>query len=377
MKDVLAEKILAKIMNWDASKLRNELADLQIMAELKYDTYQQYTHGKRFIECLALWLKRFDTEQERQTAYEFVKKNMIFISETEMQQLVAVAFDDYIRDKIMIKVKSNYGIHEKELTKKDLYQYYLRKTLFLGLSDGAHIDFFRRHNSFLTNEQIFMHYDYSEGKAKELQKHLNEDLENSHRKLLPIEYFNNYVLLDDFSASGLSYLRKEKDKETGCDVWKGKLSKFFAGTQKLKTNENEISVRVLIYLATKEAISNIEQNLQKYLKENELHINFSVQAVQYIDAEQLPDDFIKLLKEDLDKHSEKDYVSFIDSHFMKGKTDRPYLGFNECGLPLIIYHNTPNNSLPIIWHGWIKKNPSEDECGQEALFPRVTRHKEE
>ena len=54
----------------------------------------------------------------------------------------------------------------------------------------------------------------------------------------------------------------------------------------------------------------------------------------------------------------------VDSHYKKGKYDNPYLGFDECSLPLVIYHNTPNNSFPIIW------------AGEKALFPRVTRHKD-
>jgi hypothetical protein len=33
-----------------------------------------------------------------------------------------------------------------------------------------------------------------------------------------------------------------------------------------------------------------------------------------------------------------------------------------------LYHNTPNNSLPIIWYSW--------EDSVNALFLRITRHKE-
>lgn len=83
MKDELAEKILAKTMNWTSETLSEELYHLQVMSSMKYDEYQQFSNGKQFIEILALWLRRF-TEEERQTAYEFVKDNLIFISEWEM-----------------------------------------------------------------------------------------------------------------------------------------------------------------------------------------------------------------------------------------------------------------------------------------------------
>lgn len=59
--------------------------------------------------------------------------------------------------------------------------------------------------------------------------------------------------------------------------------------------------------------------------------------------------------------------NIINKHYKKGKHDNPYLGFNECGLPLILNHNTPNNSLPILW--------LPDDMRYKGLFPRVTRHK--
>ena len=58
----------------------------------------------------------------------------------------------------------------------------------------------------------------------------------------------------------------------------------------------------------------------------------------------------------------------VDLHFEKAKHKEFYLGYNECALPLILVHNTPNNTMPLLW--WVSKN--KDFVG---LFPRVTRHK--
>ena len=55
--------------------------------------------------------------------------------------------------------------------------------------------------------------------------------------------------------------------------------------------------------------------------------------------------------------------------YKKGKHDEPYLGFNECALPLILYHNTPNNTLPILWFEYNKGV-------YRGLFPRINRHSE-
>ena len=223
MKDSLAEKILAKTMDWDNETLRQELNRLQIMSALKYDQYQQFSNGKQFIESLALWLKRF-SKDDRQEAYLFVKQNLVFISEREMQQLISVAYDELVKAFIVKQSKDcNNSRLLDNYTKKQLYQYYLRKTLFLGLSDGAHMDFFRRCNNFLSNEQVFMHYDISgekyEGMKKELQKDLSEIYEKAAVKE---EDFLNFVLIDDFSASGISYVRYDYEEA----AWKGKLVKF-------------------------------------------------------------------------------------------------------------------------------------------------------
>ena len=61
-------------------------------------------------------------------------------------------------------------------------------------------------------------------------------------------------------------------------------------------------------------------------------------------------------------------ASYDDKHFKVGEGNVPYHGFADCSLPLILYHNTPNNSLPILWYSW------EDHVN--ALFLRITRHKE-
>jgi hypothetical protein len=54
-----------------------------------------------------------------------------------------------------------------------------------------------------------------------------------------------------------------------------------------------------------------------------------------------------------------------DEHTRKGGTDDLKYGFAACGLPLVLSHNTPNNSLYLLW--------AESEKVR-ALFPRVSRH---
>jgi hypothetical protein len=55
-------------------------------------------------------------------------------------------------------------------------------------------------------------------------------------------------------------------------------------------------------------------------------------------------------------------------HFEKGGTTDARYGYAAGGLPLVLHHNTPNNSIALLW-----SYEERDVCG---LFPRVSRHKE-
>ena len=65
MKDALAENLLAHVLGWNAEDMARERPLLQAMASYKYDDYQQFSPGMRFIESLARWLASFTTADER------------------------------------------------------------------------------------------------------------------------------------------------------------------------------------------------------------------------------------------------------------------------------------------------------------------------
>ncbi len=175
MKYELAESILKSTMeHWDNIKMSEEIKDIQIISEIKYDDYQQYTHGMRFIESLALWMRQFDTPEEKDNAYDLVKNKLIYISEEEMRQIVMYSYEISMKKYLMEKTRNfcdKCNITDCDERKK-IYRYYRRSSLFLGLSDGAHIDFFRRHNPELSNEQVFVHYDFSKEKADDMRKEI-------------------------------------------------------------------------------------------------------------------------------------------------------------------------------------------------------------
>ena len=78
MKESLVEQLLSRIMNWEDNKIVEELPKIQFMAEMKYDHYDQFMPGTRFLGSLSKWLSNFD-EEDRNVMYDFVKTKLIFI----------------------------------------------------------------------------------------------------------------------------------------------------------------------------------------------------------------------------------------------------------------------------------------------------------
>ena len=59
MNQNLAEQILTQVLGWELKEAKENVRLLEEFAELKYDQYQQYEAGNRFMESLAVWLNQF------------------------------------------------------------------------------------------------------------------------------------------------------------------------------------------------------------------------------------------------------------------------------------------------------------------------------
>ena len=376
MNSELAERLLAKVMDWSPEDIARERPIIQALSRYKYDDYQQFSPGMRYVESLALWLNQFDSD-ERISAYQFIKPQLIFISNAEMAHLVSITYNDYIRPILVHSVSEELSISELyplEIVRSKEFEILLRQSLFLGLSDGAHIDIFRRSNPNFSNEQVLQTYVISLNKAREMSIELKKDLENRLNRPLKDEEakFRMIFLLDDFSGSGISYFRKDEHK----NEYGGKIKKILSRItgkdcedyNKLEFlfNLDNLKIHVLLSVSTEQAVRRLNETIKQWLRENGLDIKITVTAVQEIPEifkidPKLNDAIVNLLSKYFDKN-------IIDEHYRKGKHEIPFLGFDECALPLILSHNTPNNSLPLLWF--------DPRLNCRGLFPRVSRHKE-
>jgi len=366
MREALAEQLLAAVMAWSPADVAEERPRLEAMARYKYDEYQQFSPGMRFVESLALWLHQFKSLEERRTAYAFVMSNLIFCSSAEMNHLVGMAYQDYVRPYLLRRAAEHSPLRPTRFTalaQTGAFRVRQRACLFLGLSDGARIDVFRRANPSLSHEQIFPTYEIPQGRVTSLLSKLESDLarlELSSTARAP--RFSTVVLLDDFSASGISYIRVEDDGSYG-----GKIGRFYtsladAGNPLSKLIDvTSADVFILLYMATERARAYLESHLAAV--EQQFRIRSSVVVVHPIDDDVAirpggRESIAGLLEAYYDRALE-------DEHTEKGGTDMKY-GFAACGLPIVLSHNTPNNSLYLFWAQTAKVR---------ALFPRVSRHR--
>jgi hypothetical protein len=216
-----------------------------------------------------------------------------------------------------------------------------RSTLFLALSDGARLDAFRHANAGrISNEQVVVTVEPSVDKCADLLKELRKDVND------PTATFRRIVLVDDFTASGTSLLRQESG------TWKGKLPKFLAAVDRVTLVAPKFELLVHHLIGTPKARAHLVKEMAAFRYDNpkawENVSNVVDPSFGLLYPADLPLDptkdaaFIALTNTYYDAGIET-------SHTLKGGSQHLGLGYAQCALPLVLDHNTPNNSVALLW----------------------------
>jgi hypothetical protein len=343
MNQLLALRVLDDIMKWDEPTRIREFNWLELMSQFKFDAYHDFGAGMRFMERLADWLQQFP-QSDRNIAYEFVKQKLIYLSSGEINHLVELFYYQQVQPFLQRQVAQALNLRPylvwSRLESISLYERLLRECLFFGLSDGAHVDIFRRVNTpLIKNDQVLLTTEISDEKWEDLRKNLRSDLKDDSAR------FKYVFLLDDFVGSGSTLIRNEEGK------WKGRLLRFWESLPEKREDFLAPDFQVLVhhYVAATDATTGVVERERKIRPTREgawfPSVTFSFGAI-------LPAN-IKLSSAsigDFGRIVEKHYNPKIQtkSTAVGGTEDIKY-GYGYCGLPLILEHNTPNNSLPILW----------------------------
>lgn len=359
-----ATQLLASVLGWREDDVLGVLPILTLRAEHKYDHYQRFSPGRRFIESLALWLRQFHPD-DRPRALKLVLDKLIFFSEREMSHLVSIAYPDVIVQERMRIVAEEEGIplHKvRRIASNARFHDLGHRSLYLGLSDGARTNELRRYSDGqISNEQIWQAYELGEEKSEDMLSNLRETLS------VPDDtdaHFNLVWLLDDFSASGNTYIRYDASK----GKYKGKIPKIYVQLHSHELiNPAHYEVYLLLYAATQQAVDHIEYWAGRFTAERgykPLHVRSICTLERAIALEHTPPSEIGTL---LANTNYFDARVARDKHIAVGGTDGR-LGFAGCALPVVLSHNTPNNSVYLLW--------GPDTYQFRGLFPRVSRHRD-
>lgn len=367
MKEAIALRVLGDIMGWSDDDARREFAWLSLMARMKYDGYRDFLAGVRFIESLADWLQQF-ASKEREAAYSFVRSFLVYVGPAEMQHLVELVYPKNVRRRLVsaIAIRMKIPTYLVWAQSQGVTQYkdLLRRTLFLGLSDGARMDTLRRANvGVISNEQILVATEINEDKWASLLDSLRADTGDRNAR------FEFAFLIDDFVGSGKTLLRSESGE------WKGKLIKFWKQIKDVRETHFSPDLRVCVhhYLSTFTASLAVLEQRDAAAAERKTDW-FPCETVEFSFGTVLPKDlpidearcpaFMELVAKYYDKGIESEHTNI-------GGTPDVRLGFGACALPLVFEHNTPNNSIALLW---AETEGTGDPHAMRPLFRRRQRH---
>ncbi len=122
----------------------------------------------------------------------------------------------------------------------------------------------------------------------------------------------------------------------------------------------DFSVTILVYVATEQAIGHVTRML------GAAGIDWAFEVVQPLPANLRVDD--------------EQLARICAAHFDpilidRSKRRRPVpLGYADCALPVVLQHNTPNNSIGVLWADTTDRDPKRSLL-RRALFPRYERHR--
>ena len=367
MKDELVERVLAHLLNWEPIAVTRSGLQYQAMATLKYDEYDGYSAGQGFLENFTGWLAQM-TPEDRQRAAEFVLKELVFVSRAELDHIVETVYPDIIRPELIREASTR--IHQlgngatssrwniKQIAGSDEFRNLHRRVLILGLGDGARIAQLRRTSEF-SHEQFYIAPELADASVTRMRDKLRKAVDDNEA------LFEYIILVDDFAGSGVTSIRHEETAQGS--VWQGRLERTREHLESLASEAivPDPQVMVILYIASTQAKKHIEDLLL------ERGLIWTLQIVQ-----ELPDS-IRVTDSELLRMCRDYYDATIErilgEHVQVAEGNILY-GFGSGRLPLVLSHNTPNNSISLLWMDTVD---IENSAKQKALFPRRHRHNAE
>jgi hypothetical protein len=209
-------------------------------------------------------------------------------------------------------------------------------------------------------------------KWEELSEALAEDEKSPHAR------FEHVYLIDDFTASGTTFIRRVKGE------WKGKLKKFNALVRDARVAADaagkifpiaaNYAVHIHHHVSTTQAKAALTKRIKIADSEwqerdySEIDISEGMLLPPTLRMRANLDAAMLAL---CDKYYDHELYLRLKKHCDEAGQDDMRRGYADCALPLVLEHNTPNNSIPLLW---AETDGQDGQHAMRPLFRRRDRH---
>jgi hypothetical protein len=294
------------------------------------------------------WLNNFSEDEEKLHALYLISKFMYFGS-SQMRHLLKSLYRDLFKYPIIEDIRKSAGDTLDATFIEEKFKIIERKTKFLGVGNpsesGAHLLYFFRQENRLS-KKLFIYTD---------------DVVKRGSTIDEIHYPDTdyYVFIDDFCGSG-SQVKNDTI-----------VNRAITEIKKLKP---DAKIFYLMLFATSNGIENVIDT--KLFDRVEAVIELDNSFRCFDDLSRYFKDCDKIFDKNIAKEMAYKYGRPLMRSITKNEGCSGYLldleshkhalGFNDCQLLMGFHHNTPDNSLPIIWY-------EEDEIPWEPMFRRYNK----
>lgn len=324
-------------------QFREELYDkLKVLNE----TTWEYRADRPLIDS---WLQNFKNNKERLHAL-FLLSQFMFFGSREIRELLKALYRDlYKYPKIAAIRKENSDTTELEFI-HSRFKEELNKTKFLGIGNpsesGTHLLYFFRQENKLPKKLFIQTHEIFDRQGKKLSPKLN------------YPHVKHYVFLDDLCASGTQAVRYSKKiiralKDLDKDVRADYMTLF-------STKEGRIAVENNTDFDSVDSVFEFDESFRCFEEKS----RYFHQASVKVD--------LQFAKKMCEIYGEKLMLSICRLEgWPKNKVSecarQNSLGFKNGQLLIGFYHNTPDNTLPVIWY-------DEDDIPWQPIFKRYNKN---
>lgn len=307
------------------------------------------------------WLKNFENEEEREEALFLLSKCMYF-GHTNIRTILRSLYRDKFRATVIQEIRADFGDTMDGTIIEEEYKKRLSRTRFLGVGNpsesGVHLlYYFRQENRiprklFINTDELFV------SNGGEVVK-----LSEKHKEV------DRIVFIDDLCGSG-----SQATSNYGVKPCVEKLRRLDTAPKVsyLMMFGTTDGINVVRNATVKDSDVKLFDEAEAVMELNESYKCFSEKS-RYFNEEQgdelkekVREMAYRYGKELINKIIDQDYHKKLEEQERTDLIEHRALGFGDCQLLLSMQHNTPNNTLPIIWF-------DEDDSVWTPIFKRYNK----